>query len=154
MNRLGIEGGSEKIHAVVFQHLIRHLAQDHMGNENRDPDGDGAVRHVEGRPVMGSHVEIEKIDHLPETQAIDEVAHGTAENHGQGRGQKRARFGRQAIEINDHPHGKGRHADEQQVPQVRVAGGHEAEGASRVVDMGQVEESRDDLDALVKGQTV
>ncbi len=41
-----------------------------MENEDKDSDADGCIGHIEGRPVVAFDREVQKIDHLPQTHAI------------------------------------------------------------------------------------
>jgi hypothetical protein len=72
-----------------------HLLEQQMKQKNTDADGDGTVRNVKGRPVKVPDVEIEEIGHLSESDSIDQVADGSAEDHGKSTsqiGKRRRRF--------------------------------------------------------------
>ena len=43
---------------------------------------DGAVSHIDGRPVHGSNMKIEKINNLSKAEAINDIAYRPSEGHG------------------------------------------------------------------------
>ena len=64
----------------------------------RDADANRAVREVEGRPMRGSEVKIQKVDNSTEAQPVDDVAHGTADDQPDRDGQERSRSAAQPVD--------------------------------------------------------
>src|SRR3989304_6067358 len=67
----------------TFRSRRRVLGEEGVADqEDDDTDGDGGVRHVEGRPEP----DIDKIGDPTQAQAVDEVASGAAEHQADGYG--------------------------------------------------------------------
>src|SRR5438105_3360115 len=108
----------------------------------RDPQADGAVGSVEGRPVPAADVKIEKIDDGAETNAIDDVADRTADDQPDRDREER---------VLDPPEPQDQHGDDdsgQQRKQQHVdpAGSVEKpEADAAIIGQDEVEEWRDRL---------
>src|SRR5882724_3873825 len=108
----------------------------------RDAQTDGAVGNVEGRPVPATDVKIEKIDDRAETNAVDDIADGAADDQPDRDREERAL---------DAPQPKDQHCDddsgqERKQQHVHPAGGvEEPEADAAIIGQNEVEEWRDRL---------
>ena len=113
--------------------------------ENDDADGDERVGDVEDRPApVRADSEVEEVDHLPQANAVDDVAERPAENHGHRRPQQ-PRVGWQGAEQvreNDESHHRHEGVD-------LGAAEAETEGGAAVVDVGQAKETAENLYRVV-----
>ena len=81
------------------QHLIQH--------QTGCAQADGAVGQVEGREVDACVVKVLKVDHVAVEHAVDHIAHGAAQNAGQGKAKE---FLSGVLFEHPHHHGGGHQA--------------------------------------------
>ncbi len=135
--------------------IARLGLEEHLEHQERDPDHDPAIGHVEGRPdITAEQPEIEEVDDLAVAQAVREIADRAAEHAADRRR-------RQPVPRLDSPQEDQQQHDRQQ-PGPEEEGltdllrqrRQEAEGAPRIANVGQVEEARDDGQLLTVGKSV
>lgn len=104
---------------------------------------DTGVSHVESRPVISAPVEIKKVDHLAVAEAIDQVPYRSADDRGDG-DHDGVICPVNAAEKQE----EGEDCDPCRNEEKRLAEpsrhmSEEAEGCSRIIHQGQVEEGCD-----------
>ena len=58
------------------------LLKSEMDDQEDDPHADRRVGDIEGRPMVGVHIDVEKIDHLAIPLAIDQIPDRPSKNPG------------------------------------------------------------------------
>jgi hypothetical protein len=108
-------------------------------DENHRPDRNRGVGHVECRPVPARRVQIQKVDHVSEAQAVDDVANRAAEDQGEP-GAEHATLRRANEKHRNDDRGAERKRNEQRrLPPRRV--GQKAERSAPVEHEDEVEEA-------------
>ena len=113
-------------------------------------DGDGGIGHVEGRPVVGADIDVEKIDHLAEADPVDEVPHGPGQDQRKRQDQRRLLDPARPEIVEDEEDRRHGHGDEEDGPEQRRGAGQKAEGGAGIAHMDDVEEPVDDGKALME----
>ena len=123
-----------------------------MKQENPDADGDGTVRNVKGRPVKVPDVEIEEIGHLSESDPIDQIADGSAEDHGKSTGQMRMRCRRFEVKPQDQAHCQKGKEQKHHTAQTRIRTGQETERTPGILNVREVEKTGNDRNGMIQRQ--
>ncbi len=134
-------GGSRTFFFVI------HRKQDQQGY---DAHADGAVRHVERRPVIASHVKVEKVHDFTILQPVEQIPDRSSENAGDA---QLAAHVRRVHSIKDRPQqtqGEDGRPHEEDEPERTVGRGKHAEGRAGVPNIGQVEKPGDDGDRFMQ----
>ncbi len=101
------------IAAGIYASAERKLFGKHPHDQQYHADGYCRIGAVKGRPVVAVPVEVDKIDHLPPPDPVDQVADGTPENEGKGNGGIEALRPETAQEIKNKGYGSKGGKDEQ-----------------------------------------
>ena len=123
-----------------------------MIDKNNYPHGDGAVRDVEGRPVIFSDVKVEKVHHHSEANSVYQISDRPTEYQSKSNCQKGIPMGRLDVEIENQAHGQRRNEEEYNRPDDHAHFGHEPECTAGIEDMGDIKNTLDNRDALVQRQ--
>jgi hypothetical protein len=54
------------------------LQKENVESHECHADGDGGIRNIERRPMIRGKMNVEKIDHFPESKTIQEISYGPA----------------------------------------------------------------------------
>lgn len=125
--------------------------KDQREHHERHADGDGGVRNVERGPVILVIVNIDEVDNHPDSQPIRQVADSAPKDQAQPERAKRMVVRSVMSIVQNEPDGQERDADEERVANPCGLGGQEAECRTRVHDMDDREEIRDEGDAVAEG---
>jgi len=129
------------------------LNQQFEGHQT-DPDTDGRICNVEGRPIESVVVEFEEIHHIPVPKTVDQVSQGSTEDEGQGQGQVSFILLQFDKEVEDDPDG-GDGKDQKEIgSQAALCSPEDTEGSACVPDMREIEESLDHLHSLIEMETL
>jgi len=123
-----------------------------MYDNESGADGDAGVGQVEGRPVVGAEIKVQKVDDRAETQPVDDVAHRAAGDQCQSPQKKPLSGIGRSDEHGDDAQGEKGRAGQKKDPDQVGAAGHQTEGHAGVQDKGQVKKAGDKLDPLDRGQ--
>ena len=96
-------------------------------------------------------VQQDEIDDLPQAQAVYHVADRSPQDQGQTHQGKLLFIAGQFQEIKDTAEGHNRDQQEETDPVNRALSGQDPEGGSRVAQVGEGGEIRDDLDGVIQG---
>lgn len=122
----------------------------HEKEQQSDADGNGRIGDVEGGPVVSEAVHVDKINDFPEADAIDEVAHGSGKDEGQGKN-KVLLIPWKVVKVPQNSQaGDQGYNDEKRLSETAV--GEKTESGSLVADRGDIQEVRNDIDAFVQGK--
>lgn len=126
--------------------LFKHEVDDQKDHADRDR----GIRDVECRPVVAVDIDIQKVDHLPETQPVDEIADRAAENRRHAQPPHPLPL-RHAVENRPEQHqGENRREPEEHHPERVATPGQQPERRARIADVGKTEEVGNDRNGFVQ----
>ena len=132
--------------------LRRHpgVLLEEVQDQQSDADGDGGIGDVERGPVIPEEREVEKIYHLAELNAVDEITNRAAED-GCDAGLSQPVIGRQT-RINrakEHERNNRRQSEEDH-PEARLAARHDAERRAGIANVREMKDIGNDRDGFVQ----
>ena len=114
-----------------------------MQDVEAHPDADGGVRQIESRPDERSEVEVEKIDHVPVQNAVDQVADNSSAKESETDLDQGPFEGEVSPKDED-----GQQGDHGQQGQPETLAGEQAPGGPGIAHVDDIEEAGNDGDGV------
>src|SRR5262245_47209357 len=125
---------------------MRAYAQ-HVENHDGYPDRNRRVGHVESPEVIFAPVDIDEVDDVADEDAVDEVARGAADDQGEAYPGGQLMAGQTRRVDGDANQPGARDNDDEGRLVGKIGAVQDAKGRSRVADVREVDQARDDSGA-------
>ena len=91
--------------------------------------------------MVAADIDVEKIDHFAETDAVDEIPHGPGQDERQRRDQRGLLDPADAEVVQNQHNRRHRYRKEKEIAEQRRGAGQETERGAGIPDVGNIEES-------------
>jgi len=115
-----------------------------MQQKNYRPDADRTVGDVKCRPMVTADVYVEKVDYLSEAHTVNQVTGSTPKDQGQRDFSPFIFFSQPPVDIDYHTDPDDANGDKEHLAPAAEVAGQKAKRCTRISDMNQIEEARDD----------